>query len=82
MKVFDHEVTEMQFASAIERMQRSEFKAADIVAALEDAGLPRHIKPGGYTLYLSNRVADRIIQQQRKLGKISLLGGRWRWLVK
>lgn len=80
MKVFDHEVSEQHYAAAIERMQRGDFRAADIDKALREAGLPQHITVKGCVCFLSNRVTDRIIQQQKKLGKIALLGGaRWKW---
>lgn len=83
MKVCGHEVSEQHHAAAIERMQRGEFKAADIAQAMCDAGLPKHVTANGFVCYLSNRVADRIIQQQKKLGRIELLGGsrsRWSWV--
>jgi hypothetical protein len=87
MKVYDHEVSESHYAAAIERMQRADdFRASDIEHALRDAGLPQHgaaKRNGGAVVFLSNRVADRIIQQQKKLGNIGLVGGaRWRWLRK
>lgn len=80
MKVYDHEVSESHYAAAIERMQRGEFKAADIDKAMREAGLPQHVTVNGRVCFLSNRVADRIIQQQKKLGKIGLYGGSlWKW---
>jgi hypothetical protein len=81
MKVYDHEVTESQYAAAVERMQRpGKFKAADVYAALLDAGLPRWINRNGYTYHLANRVADRMIQDHRKRGKIERHDGGWRWI--
>lgn len=64
MKVKDFEVSEQQIA-AMSAAMNERFRSADIVAVAEHAGVPKG--------EISMRAADRLIQQQRKAGKIQII---------
>lgn len=70
MKVNDVEITEAQIQAMLAAMNER-FRAADIIAAAEAAG----VKKGT----ISNRAADRIIQKQRKARAIRLLDSGPYW---
>lgn len=53
------------------RMERDPFRAQDLQLIAESGGAP--------VLGVSNRIADRLIQRERKAGNIRFRDGRWRW---
>lgn len=71
MIIKGHEVTARQQQAARDVM-RGEFNAHDVRNALARAGVPTE----GYVV---ERVADRIMQQERKAGRVEAVHGRtWR----
>lgn len=53
------------------RMERDPFRAQDLQLIAESGGAP--------VLGVSNRIADRLIQRERKAGNILFRDGRWSW---
>jgi zona occludens toxin (predicted ATPase) len=68
MQIHDTVITQAQLDACIARMQSEPFKAADITNVAIQAGVPRF---EGYE-FIAHRVADRLIQKHRKLGKIKI----------
>lgn len=65
-------ITDEQQNSCILAMKKR-FKASDIELVAIQAGVPRYYDRNG----IAYRVADRIIQQQRKAGAIKRDGNHW-----
>lgn len=64
MNVKGIEITEEQVA-AMSVVMTERFRSADLIAAAEHAGVPKG--------EIAMRAADRLIQQQRKAGKIQII---------
>ena len=71
MIVQGHTVTPEQEAAALAAM-RAPFMAACVARVVAAAGVPS-------ADYTANRVADRLIQRERKAGRIRLAPKPWRW---
>ena len=78
MYVHGIEVTKNQQQACIDAMN-GKFKAADIEAAAIAAGVPKFVSMGKFQMqeYLASRVADRLLQKQRKAGVIKREGNHW-----
>jgi hypothetical protein len=77
MQVYGQTITDTQQAACIAAM-RGEFQAKDIEAAAIAAGIPKFCNVGKITQeFLAYRVADRLIQKQRKAGAIERVGNYW-----
>ena len=77
MTVFGYQVTEAQEKACVDRMHRGDsFSSADIEDSAQVAGVPRAGGP-----FKSDpvrmRLADRLIQRERKAGTIKRVGNRW-----
>jgi len=74
MNVNGIEITQAQIDGAIAFMRKGPFKAADLVKEMERLGVPAE-KDAAY------RGADRLIQQQRKRGNITVdrYTRSWTW---
>lgn len=72
MNVHGFEITEEQQNACILAMNKR-FNASDIELVAIQAGVPRFHDGNG----IAYRVADRIIQRQRKAGKIKKDGRNW-----
>lgn len=77
MHVYGHTITDGQQNACIAAM-RGKFKAADIKAAAIAAGVPEFCNIGRFLpANLADRVADRLLQRQRKAGLIKRDGVYW-----
>jgi len=72
MNVHGFEITDDQQNACIMAMKKR-FKASDIELVAIQAGVPRYHDRNG----IAHRVADRIIQRQRKAGAIKRDGKNW-----
>ena len=72
MNVHGFKITDEQQNACILAMKKR-FKASDIELVAILAGVPRYHDRDG----IAHRVADRIIQRQRKDGKIKRDGNHW-----
>lgn len=61
-------VTEEQEQAALARMKMASFTCAEIIAEVRSHGSSSAV-----------RVADRLIQRERKAGNIKFDGRRWHW---
>ena len=79
MNVYGIKITKEQIHAGLLAI-RGEFASNDIERALADAGVPRSIK-NTYAPYIDNQVlhraADRLLQRERKKGRIAFAGGVW-----
>jgi hypothetical protein len=66
------EITEAQQEACVSAMKKR-FRASDIESAAIQAGVPKYNDRNG----IAHRVADRLIQRQRKAGKIKRDGVYW-----
>lgn len=58
-------------------LQNQSRRAKDMVAFLEDVGVPVYVATQQGQLLISMRAADRLIQQAKKAGIITFTKGRW-----
>jgi hypothetical protein len=72
MNVKGVEITAEQVA-AMSAAMTEQFRSADIIAAAEEAGVPKG--------EIAMRAADRIVQQQRKAGKIQIVKSGPYWAL-
>lgn len=70
MKVKGVEITEQQLAAMLQAMGER-FRAADVMAAAEAAGVQKG--------EVAMRAADRLLQKQRKAGKIKIIASGPYW---
>ena len=68
MKSYGIEITEEQVAAGLAVMARP-FKAMELEGALRRAGVPEEANP--------SRVADKLLQRERKAGRIRFTSNRW-----
>ena len=68
MRVEQKEVSQECIDKILARMKEKPFKAGDLAPIAQEFGICKL------------RLPDRIIQQQKKLGNIHLLGGVWHWV--
>lgn len=81
MKVFGIEITEAQQQAAIDRMrliagERGVFESHHVEQGLTESGVPRWAGPSDP---VAMRAADRIIQRERKAGRIKWAGIGWKF---
>lgn len=78
MNVYGVEITEAQVSSCMAVMQGS-FTAGEVEKAAIAAGVPAlAVPPGGYTAALvAMRLVDRLLQKQKRQGRIAFKAGRW-----
>ncbi len=70
MNVHGVEITEEQIEKARQRMMEGPFTALQIIVVLERAGVPGN---GDVAM----RAADRLVQKNRKAGKIAFRDKQW-----
>lgn len=75
MMVYGLEITQQQIDAVIARMKLRHFTTSLLALAAYEAGAKRF----NGDLDVSDRVADRLIQRERKAGNISKLGRGWVW---
>ena len=82
MKVHGVEITSAQLDACLQSMTGS-FTAAEVMATAIAAGVVEAVvPPGGYKAELvAMRVVDRLLQQQRRAGRIAFRAGRWQSLA-
>lgn len=66
MKTAGYEVSDEQISAGIAAMTEK-FRASDVVTALVRAGVPYSIEK---ERYLASRCADKLLQRERKAGRI------------
>lgn len=83
MNVYGFEITAEQLAAGLAAM-KGNFKAAQVTDRLMEVGVPEKVIPKGkserffsHQEYFANRVADRLIQKERKAGTIVRQGAFW-----
>lgn len=77
MNVLGHSITAAQQDDCLGAM-KGQFRKADVEAAALAAGVPEFANVGRVRPErLANRVADRLLQQQRKAGNIVRAGQFW-----
>jgi hypothetical protein len=76
MKVHGFEVTPEIERACLEAMV-GRFRAFDVVSAAIKVGAPIKVPTGRWMGYVAERVADRLIQRERKAGRIRRVGNRW-----
>lgn len=74
MKILGFEVTPEIETACLERMRRGPFTAGAISMAALRAGAPNDAK------WTHARIADRLIQRERKAGNITFDGRAWSWV--
>lgn len=76
MNIYGHQVTPEQDAAMTARMAAGRFRAFDITRAAELAGVPIAIRLPNrhFPENAAHRASDRLIQRERKAGKIRLIG--------
>lgn len=73
MKVKGIEITQAQIDACLVRMRMDRFYACQIYVTAIGAGVSE---------IAADRVADRLIQRERKAGRIELLPGNcWKWVT-
>jgi hypothetical protein len=70
MKVYGYEVSQGLIAACIRAMRGRQFSALDIAHEAQDMGAP-------WKNDISLRIADRLIQRERKAGHIVRSGRGW-----
>ena len=73
MYVYDYKVPDAVIYACIAEMRGRVFRAYEIDRAARKAGAPVTL----HGQYISYRIADRIIQQERKAGNIRRTGRAW-----
>ena len=78
MKVYGCEVTQGQ-QDAIVAAMRGRFEMLDIVGAATRAGVGSGHRVNGsdYQATVAGRAVDRLLQRERKAGRIKFKNGRW-----
>ena len=73
MQIHEYKIEEAVLYACINRMKAAPFKAADIAKVAKENGVPE--QP-------ADRVADRLIQRQRKSGniKVGTPYPTWQWV--
>lgn len=77
MNVLGYEVPKEVEDAALNAMV-GEFVSRDIEKAAIAAGAPEVINVGWSREYCAHRIADRLLQREKKKGRISLHGRKWR----
>ncbi|MBB4861579.1 putative flavoprotein YhiN [Pseudomonas nitritireducens] len=74
-------ITPEQIAAGLERMKQGEFTTRDIEKTLINLGVPEKVEVEGKILpkECANRVADRLLQRERKAGNLVFKNKVWRW---
>lgn len=86
MKAGGVEATEEQMAAGVARMrlkvngEYALFAARDITEALVRSGVPAVVGRFRSDCWVAMRIADRLIQQERRAGNIVLERPLWRWI--
>lgn len=76
MKVYGYEVPQEVIDACLARMRTgSAFTSIDIARAAVAAGAPYW---NNREEYVAHRIADRLLQRERKAGRIEFNGKRWR----
>lgn len=78
MNVHGIEISDLQITACLAAMKGS-FVAGDITKVAIAHGVPEMVIPPGrfFRELVANRVADRLLQQQKRLGRIEFKGGKW-----
>lgn len=70
-------VCDAQLGAALDRMKAGAFTLGDLVDCLVSAGVPLKSHVGFLARDVAGRAADRLIQRERKAGRIVLDGRQW-----
>jgi len=63
----------------VTRAKAGAIRSTQVETHLESLGVPRSVRqPDGYIAYVSNRAADRLLQNAKKAGLIACKGPWWR----
>jgi hypothetical protein len=78
MQIHETKIEESALIACIARMKSAPFKASDIAKVAVENGVPESVGRE----YIACRVADRLIQRQRKAGNIKVGSPypKWAWV--
>lgn len=90
MKVYDFEVSEELMGKVRAALAAGPKTKSDLTRLLMDAGVPefwwepkhRHHQNAAGKKFLADRVADRILQREKKGGAIKLVDRKWQLVCK
>ena len=74
MRVHGIEITSSVEFLCLQRMRDRQFSAADIIQVAIEAGVEN-----SNTIPAALRFVDRLIQRERKAGRLRRIGKLWRW---
>ena len=81
MQIHDTNIEESALHACINRMKAAPFRSSDIMKVAIENGVPEQVGRE----WIAGRVADRLIQRQRKAGNISVNYNSqyptWTWVV-